>query len=783
MAYLLPFAICLALCLAGFSLYRYGNIPRQHIIVTLSVLTAWCFSFLIVFTIPLDVTSTLYRQCVQEHNITAITTLASTSATLPAGTTVTIHAQHHHSLKRNDSSPTSLSSSSSINALASAKLAECQQPWGMIPDEVFPNLWRIIYWSSQFLTWLIMPLMQSYLKAGDFTIKGKLKSALIENAIYYGSYLFICGILLIYIAAKGVSLDWQKLKAIASSASNTWGLFLLVLLLGYALVEVPRSLWNNAKPGFTLQYAYFKAAKLSADKAAAGENVDDVLESLEGITRSIPNNHELRECVETILRKVPTELRERAARNYSRGGNGGGTSTIVPSGKALVRVHRQVIKSLQTLQRTEALWSVQVEKVLYLEDVSRNMHSSDRRFKAEFTKPRSQMGRFFYSPTLHWYWACVLRSPLLKSLCVITAIMSGMVVWSELTFFQRKPVLSIFANVINVAKHGYDFLTIEVFSMIVLCYLFYCTYSTILRIRFLNLYYLAPHHQTNEHSLIFSGMLLCRLTPPMCLNFLGLIHMDSHIIKERVMETYYTQIMGHMDVIGIISNGFNIYFPMCMLAFCLATWFSLGSRALNALGFQQFLQNETIATELVQEGKDLIAREKRRRQRAEEAMNRRREFSRNNEAITANIYVNKYGNLNANNSSSTTTTGGGGGVGSRVGANVPSDDLIRNGDNLRYDTLPRSLSDELKERFGVSTEAHVAFKGHQPSTNSRYNDTLASRGGLSDEIGSRFGRSTQVQPPNTSHYRLEFGDYEEDDFMATSGSNRIEPPRGLFDDV
>ncbi|XP_073817587.1 LMBR1 domain-containing protein 2 homolog [Musca autumnalis] len=773
MTYLLPFAICLALCLAGFSLHRYGNIPRQHIIVTLSVLMAWCFSFLIVFTIPLDVTSTLYRQCVQEHNITTITTLAATSATtIPAGHTVTIHAHQQHSLKHNESSVLSATASSSIAAaLTSRTTTECQQPWGMIPEEVFPNLWRIIYWTSQFLTWLIMPLMQSYLKAGDFTIKGKLKSALIENAIYYGSYLFICGILLIYIAAKGVSLDWQKLKAIASSASNTWGLFLLVLLLGYALVEVPRSLWNNAKPGFTLQYAYFKAAKLSADKAEAEENVDDVLESLQGIARSVPNNHELRECVETILRKVPTELQERAARNYSRGGNGGGTSTIVPSEKALVRIHRQVIKSLQTLQRTEALWSVQVEKVLYLEDVSRNMHSSDRRFKSEFTKSRSQLGRFFYSPTLHWYWACLLRSPLLKFLCVVTAIMSGMVVWSELTFFQRRPVLSIFANVINVAKHGYDFFTIEVFSMIVLCYLFYCTYSTILRIRFLNLYYLAPHHQTNEHSLIFSGMLLCRLTPPMCLNFLGLIHMDSHIIKERVMETYYTQIMGHMDVIGIISNGFNIYFPMCMLAFCLATWFSLGSRALNAMGFQQFLQNETIATELVQEGKDLIAREKRRRQRAEEAMNRRREFSRNNEAITANIYVNKYGNLNANSNTSSSATGGGVG---RLGSNVPSDDLIRNGDNLRYDTLPRSLSDELKERFGVSTEAHVAFKGQQQSS--------SRSSGLPDEISSRFGR-TQVQPPSTSHYRLEFGDYEEDDFMATSGSNRIEPPRGLFDDV
>lgn len=410
----------------------------------------------------------------------------------------------------------------------------------MVPASVFPNLWRIIYWSSQFLTWLIMPLMQSYLKAGDFTIKGKLKSAMIENAIYYGSYLFICGVLLIYIAVKGVSLDWQKLKAIASSASNTWGLFLLVLLLGYALVEVPRSLWNNAKPGFALQYAYFKAAKLSTEKAEAEEHVDDVLESLQCISRAVPNNHELRPCVETIIRKVPIELQERASRNFSRtGGNGmGGTSsTIVPQEKALVRIHKQVIKSLQTLQRTEALWSVQVNTVLHLEDVARNIHSAERRFKTEFPRQRSQLERLCYSPTLQWYWECLLKAPFLKAMCVLTAFMSAMVVWSELTFFSRHPVLSIFANVINVAKGSYDFFTIEVFSMVVLCYFFYCTYSTILRIRLLNLYYLAPHHQTNEHSLIFSGMLLCRLTPPMCLNFLGLIHMDSHII-QKVSATY-----------------------------------------------------------------------------------------------------------------------------------------------------------------------------------------------------------------------------------------------------
>lgn len=124
-----------------------------------------------------------------------------------------------------------------------------------------------------------MPMMQSYSKAGDFTVKGKLKSALVDNAIYYGSYLFICGILLIYLALKpGVNLDPPKIKAIASSASNTWGLFLLILLLGYALVEVPRSLWDNSKKNYTLTYTYFKIAKLSTDKCEAEETVDSILD-------------------------------------------------------------------------------------------------------------------------------------------------------------------------------------------------------------------------------------------------------------------------------------------------------------------------------------------------------------------------------------------------------------------------------------------------------------------------------------------------------------------------
>lgn len=68
------------------------------------------------------------------------------------------------------------------------------------------------------------------------------------------------------------------------------------------------------------------------------------------------------------------------------------------------------------------------------------------------------------------------------------------------------------------------------------------------------------------------------------------------------------QVMGHMDVISIISDGFNVYFPMAILAFCLATYFSIGSRLLSMLGFQQFLDDDEFTTDLVDEGRELIKR-------------------------------------------------------------------------------------------------------------------------------------------------------------------------------
>ena len=120
---------------------------------------------------------------------------------------------------------------------------------------------------------------------------------------------------------------------------------------------------------------------------------------------------------------------------------------------------------------------------------------------------------------------------------------------------------------------------------------------------------------------------MSRLTPPLCLNFLSLIHMDSHVIPSYPMlPTAYTRVMGHMDVVSIVQDYFNIYFPILLLILTLATYFSIGSRLLSMLGFQQFLTQEELTGELVEEGRELVKREKRRRERLVEQQRNKREW-------------------------------------------------------------------------------------------------------------------------------------------------------------
>jgi len=624
--------LLIAFVAAAALLWRYANWKQQPILVTLAVLLAWYFSLLIIFVIPLDVSSTIYSACSNTSDSLVTVTRNSTTTELDLSVSST-----HSGVARSDNitslphlniSTTSFPpepQSSTPHSLKKRATAEsCPPPSSLLPDGTLLSLWRVVYWTSQLLTWIVLPLMQSFSQAGEFTFLGKLRSSLWDNAIYYTSYLLIAIILIIYIALQpGLHLTWGRTKAIAAAASNTWGLCLLVLMLGYGLVEVPRNLWLGSKRGHRLSQAYFRVSKLWTERSDAEGQLEEVLTSVEAAGKGVAGVL-LRGYLDTIVSKVPTEMMERVRRRQGRQGAVEDDQQVTE--QTLAKLHKQVLVALTAHKRTEAQWVEHIERVLWLEDNQRNLASFDKVFKRQTEPPNRGWLGFLINPTSEWYWRCLVQPRLFQTGAVVALIFSVVLTWSEVTLFSEHPTLSLMALFIQAGQSNHNYGAIEMISFLTICYMCICAYYTIFHVRVLNYYYLAPNHQSDEYTLLFSGALLCRLTPPLCLNFLSLIHMDSHVIHDWEEETAYTRVMGHMDVVSIVSDAFNIYFPILLLILTLATYFSLGSRLLSFLGFQQFLEEAGHTGELVEEGRELVAREKRRRERLAESSKSRREF-------------------------------------------------------------------------------------------------------------------------------------------------------------
>ena len=65
-----------------------------------------------------------------------------------------ISGQQQLYLQGNESSGNSSASFENTTVIPVLPPANCcKEPWSNVPENVFPNLWRVVYWTSQCLTW------------------------------------------------------------------------------------------------------------------------------------------------------------------------------------------------------------------------------------------------------------------------------------------------------------------------------------------------------------------------------------------------------------------------------------------------------------------------------------------------------------------------------------------------------------------------------------------------------------------------------------------------------
>jgi hypothetical protein len=181
-------------------------------------------------------------------------------------------------------------------------------------------------------------------------------------------------------------------------------------------------------------------------------------------------------------------------------------------------LHARVKRASKLHERNQAQFSFLLQKAWSLQDILSNQKSSEHKFQSSFLRFAEDKYKDIKLKLIWWYYV-IIRPFLMRFLSIVCAIASIIVIWSETVFRFENPILSIPALILQNPEISYG--TLAFVSMGIILYMCTCAYSTLFKVRFFD-YKLVPRHQTDEGSILFVGAYLCRLTFPLCYNFLNM---------------------------------------------------------------------------------------------------------------------------------------------------------------------------------------------------------------------------------------------------------------------
>ncbi|KAF9108448.1 hypothetical protein BGX27_008344 [Mortierella sp. AM989] len=527
-------ALMLIALVAGLLNY-FGNRAEHAWYVSLIAFISWFFPFSIVVLVPLDLASTLSRGCTDEQ--------------------------------------------------------VCKEPLLYVSSEFLVAAWRTIYWCSFALTWVMIPLLQEYTQSGEFTVMKRFRHAVRYNILYQ---LVVGSVALVGLVYVWYYQGPSNLRAYVMALSNSWGLVLVVIFMGYGMVDVPRRLWHKGDNARELRRISFKASVFKDKRKDTEDEVHRVARELSVVCHKVQLSDPLRPFVDRMVRNFPavrgiqfessravspipnaqsqagTSLGiPRIAPSSGVGGRKQALESLVPqviTEKYLADLHARIKRALRMNDRWTAIWHDLLKEGFLAQDIQENMDNPEKKFRSSLRLPSSKPKGWRLS--LEWYWHLKLRPILLRSLSVFCAVLSLLIVWSEMTYQNINPILSVIGLLVQMARDRMSYGVIEAVSFFTMLYMCTCAYTTLMKMKLLNNYVLVPNHHTDEPTLLFLGSYLCRLTFPLVYNYLTI----SAVGKED--STEFSAYMGKIDMVPFLGE-FNYYMPYVILVPTLITLFNV----------------------------------------------------------------------------------------------------------------------------------------------------------------------------------------------------------------
>ncbi|KAK1258229.1 hypothetical protein QJS04_geneDACA021702 [Acorus gramineus] len=437
--------------------------------------------------------------------------------------------------------------------------------------------WIWSYWSTFALTWLVVPLIQGYEDAGDFTLTERLKTSVRANLVFYlivGS-IGLFGLILLIIMRR----IWSGgVVGLAMACSNTFGLVTGAFLLGFGLSEIPKSIWRNADWNNRQKVLSHRVAKMAVNLDDAHQEFSNAIVVAQATSKQISKRDSLRPYMDVIDDMLLQMFREDPSFKPSGGRLGENDMDYDTDEKSMAMLRRQLKRAREEYYRYKSEYMTYVIEALELEDTIKNYErrsSTGWKYVSSFRAVRTgTLGSFL--DTMELVWRCILRKQLEKILAIILGCMSAAILLAEATLLPSGVDLSLFSILIKAV--GKQEMLVQVAAFVPLMYMCICTYYSLFKIGML-MFYSLTLRQTSSVSLLMICSMVARYAPPISYNFLNLIRLGGNV------KTIFEKRMGNIDdAVPFFGKGFNRIYPLIMVVYTLLVASNFFGRVVEYFG-------------------------------------------------------------------------------------------------------------------------------------------------------------------------------------------------------
>ena len=152
------------------------------------------------------------------------------------------------------------------------------------------TLWTCFYWLLYLLTWGVLPVLNEFLKRGGTDPALRFSQSLSSVYSYYFKLLLPILAMLLYLDHQYERNYLRNLVPLFQSLAHCYGISLIILLMGYAMVAIPRSYWRGGDHLLMMNYFYFQLVNIDDDRQQAHFNFAAMIKHLHLLRASL-NDH------------------------------------------------------------------------------------------------------------------------------------------------------------------------------------------------------------------------------------------------------------------------------------------------------------------------------------------------------------------------------------------------------------------------------------------------------------------------------------------------------------